>query len=299
MLTQEQIEARAGAVGGSDQAILIGASPWMTAAELYYLKRGELERDPGDPLLSWLGHQVEPILAQWYELETGWRCRNPGGTVRHRDVDWMIAHPDRLPVVPRGSGDRRGLELKMRVQATGWGPSGSDEIPDDVMLQVQHYMEVTRRPVWDVVAWLLGPCDVRHYTIPRDRSIGDQLVATSGSFMARVRTGRPPPIDYSHATALGLVQQLNPETSTRTVRLPDEAQHWHEVLVAARAERDRLDTVADACRARIEHMMGDAALAFLPDGSSYDRKLRSRGGFTVEPSTYWALNHRKAGRIAT
>lgn len=295
MLTQDQLEARASAIGGSDHAVLMGRSPWMTARELYHLKRGELEAPPGDPLLAFLGHGVEPILARWYELETGWKTRQHHSTARHRDLDWMIAHPDRLVAGPSRT-DRRGLEFKMRLSSRDWGPSGTDEIPDEVMAQCQHYMEVTRRPLWDVVALFCDIGDVRHYTVPRDRTLADRLIAQGGDFIARVRAGNPPDLDYEHRTALGLIHALHPGTDGRVVQLPPEAEHWHAVMQDARRERDQFDRVVTAARARLEHWMGDAAVGLMPDGSGYFRKQVTRGGYEVAPTTYIDFRHKKGPR---
>ena len=201
MLTNEQIELRLAGVGGSDAGVVTGRSERMTARELYHVKRGELAPEAFDDngLLAWLGHQIEPVLAAWYAEEVGCKVRRPTKTHYHRDLDWMIAHPDAFAV-----GRKRGIEFKMRARADGWGHPGTDQVPDDVLLQCQHYLACYPRvEAWEPVALIRGT-EIRRYEVPRDRGLIDTLIDVEGEFVHRMRTAQPPDLDYDHRTAVSM-----------------------------------------------------------------------------------------------
>lgn len=275
MLTREQIEARFDGIGGSEAASAAGLpDAYYTARELYHLKRREIEPREEHPLLAFLGNAIEAPLAQWYAQETGRRLRNVHKTRYHRDLPWMLAHADRVAVGEQKK-NRRGLEIKMRAHTDGWGPAGTDQVPDPVMLQVQQYMEVYNYPLWDVIALFRG-ADVRTYTVPRDRTLADRVIDVEGEFWTRVQIGDPPDHDYEHRATNALIDKLHPATDGRVIELPAELLAWHDVLEDARTQIAMYDKAKDAAKNRIKHAMLDAAVGMFPDGSSYRRSERSR-----------------------
>lgn len=315
MLTSEQIELRHQGVGGSDLGIIAGVSERATARELYHVKRGELDSDEitrrtyGNTdqweVLSWLGHEIEPVLARWYERETGIKVRQCNRTLVHRDLDWMIAHPDRLPVGGKRrnrrtgvAGTRRVLEFKMRVGSAGWGAAHSDQVPDDVLLQCQQYLEVTDRDLADVVTLFAGR-EIRMYTVPRDASLAARAIDVGAGFIDMVRAGTPPDVDYEHRTANTLLQVLHPATDGRVIELPPEAEHWHAVREDAKAKATQYSQVADAAKAHILGLMGDSAVGYLPDGSMYNRRESLRQEYTVRESRSVSLLWKKAPKVNT
>ncbi|MFP3681675.1 hypothetical protein SB725_31820, partial [Pseudomonas sp. SIMBA_041] len=51
-------------------------------------------------------------------------------------------------------------------------------------------------------------------------------------------------------------------------------------------QRDLMEKGADAAKARILHLMGEASVGLLPNGGGYTRKIIKRDGYTVDSSTY-------------
>lgn len=293
MLTPAQIEARYEGIGASEAASAANLpSAYMTARELYHVKRREVEPRENDPLLSFMGHAVEEPLAEWYARETGRRVQRVNATQVHADLPWMICHPDRRCV---GNRVRRGLEIKQRVHADGWGPPGTDQVADEVLLQVQHQMAVMDWPVCDVICYFAGR-DVRIYTVPRDEALIDALIDVEGELWHRIQVGDPPDHDYEHHATLALIQQLHPATDGKVMQLPGEIESWHEVLQEAEAKRKRYDTLVKAAKAHIMDLMGDAAIGQMPSGGEYRRAQRHNTWWTSageQRSTYIALTYHK------
>lgn len=290
MLTPEQIELRASGIGASEAAIVAGLSARMTARELYHVKRGELTPDEGG-LDAWLGHAIEPVLLLRLGEDLGLKVRPARKHAVHRDLPWMLALPDGLV------GRDAVAEAKMRAHGDGWGPSGTDQVPDEVLLQVQQQMACWRRRLAHVVVLIRG-IDLRRYQIPRDQGIVDSLIDAGQAFMFHVESAVPPDFDHSHPTTKRLLERLHPGTDGRVVELPPEAEQWHQIITAAKARRAQEDAAIRSAQARLLELIGDAAIGMLPSGGEYNRRERHRSAYTVEPTSYVEFRHIRTRRFA-
>lgn len=274
-LTVTQHSARAEGLGGSDSPIVLGLSARMSARELYHVKRGELApRDPEDDT-AWIGHEIEPLLWRRYQHETGRKTRPVRSTLRHPDLPYILGHPDRL--VGARSSRRlavRILELKSRRNTEGWGKANTDNVPQDVIVQVEHYLGITGIDVADVQV-IFGGIEFRRYEVGRDQNLIDHIFGRCGEFWNRVQESRPPAPDWEHGTTPRLVKRLYPGTDGRFlesgVDVPD-IEHWHDVLQESRELEAQYRRAREAAEAHIRYEMQTAARLMLPDGGLYQRK---------------------------
>lgn len=273
MLTSEQIEMRARGLGGSDAPIVCGESARMTALDLFHVKRGEIAAPGVFQHEAWVGSHAEPVIDAWYQQAAQVKTRQVHKTRLHKELPWMLGHPDRLLV-----GEKRGVEYKLRARSTDWGPDGTDYVPSDVRLQCQHYMEVMGYELWDVCVWL-PPFDFRLYTIERDRGIADALIDIESAFWQRIQDNDPPPADYEHATTGGLLERMYPGTTGQTMDLPESCTHWHAVYQDARDQRLNYEKVEAGARNHLLHVMEHRAVGYLHDGNgaAYIRETRPDG----------------------
>jgi putative phage-type endonuclease len=280
-LTAEQIQARLSGIGGSDAAAALGLSKRKTALELYLEKRGEIApEDPGeDNELIWWGRALEPIVRQRYAETTGRTVLLPETTIRHPAHGFMLAHVDGII-----SGERRGYEGKTAFNSSGWGESGTDEIPTDYALQVHHYLTVTEYEVWDV-AVLIGRT-FRIYEVARDLELSEMLIEREADFMRRVREGDPPSLDYDHPTARDVCKKLYAGTNGARLEASASAIQWRQELEDAKSVAKDALARADSLQARLLEEMGEAALLAFPDGKCFRRQKIQRAGYTVGPSEY-------------
>jgi predicted phage-related endonuclease len=285
MLTPEQVDLHSKYLGGSDAAVACGLSPWLTTRELYYIFRGEMDREPIDPINAFLGHQLEPMVVNWFTEETGQTVRNYNRTKWAVQHDFAMAHPDRIvPHDAMNDGDRAGLEIKTAATPDGWGLGfmhGDDTIPDDVHIQVSHYMEVFRWPAWYIAVFFLISREFRLYRIVRDVEFGAQLMATEQTFMDHVKEGKPPAWDYTHPTSLELMKGVYPGTDGTSVELDETMMDWWTVLEDSRRQRKLFDATAQAAKCRILAEMKSASLGYMPDGYTITQKRTSAGGLVL------------------
>lgn len=146
-------------IGASDAPVLTGDDPWTSEYELWLEKTGQQTGDRGDSQVLRWGRRVEDAVAAEYEDETGRKLRR-SPLRRLRGTSFIACHPDRLV-----EGERRLVEIK-----SSWRPW--DEVPERVVVQVQHQMGVLGYDVADV-AVATGFAGFRIYEIPRN----DVLIA--------------------------------------------------------------------------------------------------------------------------
>jgi putative phage-type endonuclease len=179
---EEWLAARRQGIGASDAAAAVGLSKWCTPLELYLIKRGELETTENEPM-RW-GTALEPVIRQEYANRTGRTVILPG-LLRHPRIEFALATPDGI-----ADGDRL-LEVKTARTAQDWGEPGTNEIPTEYMLQVQHALAVVGLVVCDV-AVLVGGQDFRLYEVEADHELQEMLFDQEAEFWRRVREGDPP-----------------------------------------------------------------------------------------------------------
>lgn len=93
-------------IGGSDIGAICGVSPFTSARQIYFNKTGQFQdaMKPGaaaQERMKW-GHLLEPLVADEFALRTGKRLVEVGGTLAHKDHQWMRANVDRLIVDEAG-----------------------------------------------------------------------------------------------------------------------------------------------------------------------------------------------------
>ena len=286
-------ERRAG-IGGSDVAAILGLSPFKTAFEVWLDKTSaELTRNPIDDLERiQFGRLMEDIIAREYARREGVKVRRRNELVRHARYPWMIANVDRLI-----DGQRCGLECKnvdaMAFRLGDWGEPGTDQAPDEYVLQCQHYMIVLDYPVWHLAA-CVGGNRLVHFVIERDAELAEMLIDAEREFWQRVEQRQAPAMDYEHPTTHAVLTRLYSGTNGETIQLGEDIAHWHDVKAQADRLAKQYHDVSEAARNHILEAIGRASVGLLPDGSAYRRKVIERKAYTVEAATYVDCRHVKA-----
>lgn len=134
---KEWLERRRKYIGGSDAAAALGISRFKTRLQLCLEKWGESDDEPTEVMKR--GTILEPLVAHLYGDATAHGTK-PGTWVECAYYPWMAATPDLVD---------EDEECIVQLKTTSWwgrhkwGESGSQDIPDDYMIQVQHEMAVT------------------------------------------------------------------------------------------------------------------------------------------------------------
>lgn len=203
---REFTERRRSIIGATDSAKILGLSRHGTALTVYKDKVEE-PADGEMSLPAWLGLKLQNTVAELYAAKTGVRVRADNLTHRLRPpLDYIGCHLDF-----RVLGNPKLLvECKTRAFQSGWGDDGSDKVPVEVWVQVQHEMMVTGAERCDV-AVLFGHHTFHVYPILRDEKFIAGLMASLVEFREQHWLPGIPPLPTGHALDTEAVKADNPE----------------------------------------------------------------------------------------
>lgn len=277
---EQWLQERRTGLGGSDAAVVFDASPFMTALELYFDKRGELPVDPIEPEhLKW-GRLLEPVVRQEYAERTGRVVQQIPALVVHPKYPWMIGNMDGHVV-----DGQRVYEGKTSRTSEGWGEPGSDAVPEHILFQTQHYLCVTGYAVADVAVLIAGN-EFRLYEVPADPEFHELLIDGEHDFWQQVQKGEPPAPNFGRESARDMLRKLFPGTNGATVIAGELLDHYRAVYDDATERAKAYQIAADAAKAHMLYSMGNAAQLSFADGKCLRRKLVKRKGYTVEPNEF-------------
>lgn len=253
MLTAEQLRERESGIGSSDAGAVLGVNPYMSPVDIYLEKTGQRESpDLSDNQAVHFGNVLEQTVAEEYARRTGNKVMRRNKTFRHSDYPWMVAHPDRTVV-----GQKKILECKTAGQylSDQWGPDGSDQVPDQYLIQVHHQMIVMGYAHADL-AVLIGGRDFRIYHLEQDTALDEIIIERERAFWQdHVEQGLPPesrdtrdlaslyPSDSGN-TELASAESLDALEELKTVREKQKALSDKEAQLKQRIQSDMKDASA-------------------------------------------------------
>lgn len=279
--TAEELAARRNWIGGSEAAAAIGLNPYESQYDVWQRKLGLAPEFEGNEATLW-GKLHEPVIRQQYAERMQRVVRLPAETIVHPKYPFMACHPDGL------TDDRRLFEAKTARSADDWGEEGSDDIPQPYMIQVQHNMLVLGLEVCDLAALLHGS-QLRIYVIEAHKELQQSIIDLEAQFWHYVESKTAPPPDFSRADAVEVLRKMYPGTTGEVLTADEEVIHIHQNIDHyTQAEKDA-KAAKEGFRARLLDKMQEATFMQFPDGKQYRRKLVSRAGYTVEPSSYMDL----------
>src|SRR5699024_5782940 len=121
-------------IGGSDASIILGLNKYKTPFELWLEKTGQSHLEDTAGEAAYFGNLLEDMVAKEFEVRSGKKVRRNNFMLQHPDHPFIMANIDRKVV-----GEQAVLECKTASAflAKDWE---SEEIPDNYLVQVQHYL---------------------------------------------------------------------------------------------------------------------------------------------------------------
>lgn len=182
----ETLKERKKGLGGSDIAAIFGLSKWMTPYQLYIDKTTDeiAEEDIDNDQIYW-GNLLEPVILQVYTKKTGRLAKKPDPMIWSKEHNFLFANLDAI------TNCGRIVEVKTSRISSEWGEEGSDDIPQEYILQIQHYMLVTGMQVTDIAVLITGS-DFRLYEVHADKELQSIIIDKAKQFWQMVLDRTPP-----------------------------------------------------------------------------------------------------------
>ena len=196
-LTREEwLQLRRKGIGGSDASVIMGKNPYRSILQLWEEKNGKLPvTDDGNEYTYW-GNVMEPIIRKEFMNRTGLKVRQKHAMIFHKDYPYLFADVDGIVTDERGEKCIFEAKTASQYKAEQW----EDGVPEEYILQVQHYLEVCGMDKAYIAALIGGNKFVFH-TIYRDDELIRNLISREKEFWEGcVLTDTEPVMDDSDAT---------------------------------------------------------------------------------------------------
>lgn len=207
MTREEWLQWRKEGIGGSDVSVICGINKYKSALELWLEKRGYKENDEAGESAYW-GTTLEPIVREEFVKRTSLEVETISLMLKHPKYDFMIANVD--GIVNDNEGKKCIFEAKT-ASAYKLDQWKDDEIPEEYMLQIQHYMAVTGYER-TYIAVLIGGNTFKYKAIDRDDELIDMIISIEENFWNCVINDVPPNIDGSESCT-NLLNSLYPNAN--------------------------------------------------------------------------------------
>jgi len=245
--TPEWLAARENGIGASQAAAAIGVSEWQSPIGLWAEKLGLVPPQAETPSMR-IGTALEPLIASMYTEATGVKIRRANNLRQHAEHAFMLASLDRR-------AGRKPIELKFSARAVGYGEPGTDEVPDDVLVQVLHQLAVLGEPEGDVALLKPGAAGVLIYPIRRTPEAEAAIVERESAFWDHVQTRTQPDVDGSEATRRALAAMYPRGAELATIEADPKTAAAMYALRDVRRQIDAYEASRDELEAEIQAAM--------------------------------------------
>ena len=216
---EKWLEYRRKGIGGSDASVVCGINKYKSTVELWLEKTGQLPYSEAGEAAYW-GTQLEALVRKEFTKRTGITVNIVNQILQHEDFPFMLANLDGVCQHPDHGTCVFEAKAASAYKAAEW----DDRIPDEYMLQIQHYMAVTGY-AGAYIAVLIGGNTFRWKFIERDEEIISMLIELEKDFWEHVQNNLPPPLDGSEASAKFLAERFPDSIPKSKIELPKAAEN--------------------------------------------------------------------------
>ena len=301
---KEWLEKRRSYITSSDAAAILNLSRYKSALEVYADKVLDAAAED-EPEYVKIGKLQEPVIAKLYSNATDRALLYKGDydLVSSKEYPFMAATPDRYWVKTEAQWEWNSfvgvigiVELKNVVgfKRDDW----LEEPPLMFQVQLQHQLIVCglKKGSFGVLfngnsfGWVDQDLNGR---------FADYLIEQEKAFWQRVQERRPPEPDASVSAKEAIARLYPKEHEAEAIALDstylDLATHLDNAKKLKKENKHAILEIEN----QIKAAMGDAAVALLPDGSSFTLKTVQRVGYSVEATSYRQLRKESKRMAAT
>ncbi len=197
--------------------MVCGINRYKSPVELWMEKTDQMPSQEAGEAAYW-GTQLEPFVRAEFTKRTGIEVIHTMQLLQSEEHPFMLANLDGICDVPDVGKCIFEAKTASAYKASEW----EDTIPDEYMLQVQHYMAVTGyRGTY--IAALIGGNSFKWKFVERDEELISMLIELESNFWHHVEELTVPPLDGSTASAKFLADRFHDSIPKSHITLPDTA----------------------------------------------------------------------------
>lgn len=248
---EDWLEYRKQGIGGSDASVVCGISRYKSPVALWMEKTSQLPHQEAGEAAYW-GNQLESLVRDEFTKRTGITVQQPKQLLQSAEHPFMLANLDGICEHPDVGTCIFEAKTASAYKAGEW----EDAIPDEYMLQVQHYMAVTGY-AGAYIAVLIGGNTFKWRFVERDEELISILIELETVFWNHVQDGTPPPLDGSDASAKFLSERFPSSTPKSHIVLPDNATDLLAQYDKACEQLEIITEQKQQAENLLKQMMGD------------------------------------------
>ena len=237
---KEWLDWRTKGIGGSDVSVIAGINPYKSVYQLWLEKTGQIEPEQEENEYTHFGTVLEPVIKKEFMERTGLKVRAKKMLLQSSEYPFMLAD---LDGVINENGELCILEAKTAsaYKQDLWKRG----VPAEYILQVQHYMAVTKAKKAYVAA-LVGGNRFYFHEIERDEEFIRKMIEMESYFWEHnVMSGIEPEADGSSATTDYLNARYR-ESNGEMIELPQDALSVFEQYDEVSRQLDNLKEEKEA-----------------------------------------------------
>ena len=236
MERQAFLERRKSGIGGSDVAAVLGVSKWKTPYQLWLDKTSDTVEEKESDILHF-GTVLEQVIADEYARRNNVKVLRRNQMYRHADHPELIANIDRYVV------GGKILECKTcNAYASSKFGEGGDEVPDEYLLQVQHYMHVTGYHEADL-AVLIGGNEYRQFSLKYDAELANYAADKCVAFWQNYVEKQTPPPAIVQDNLAEYYKAIPGSSIVATEEIAELCRLYKEESAAEKAAKDRKEAL--------------------------------------------------------
>ena len=245
-------------IGGSDVSIICGINKYRSPIALFQDKLGQIEPSEAGESAYW-GHKLESIVREEFTLRTGFEVRLEQFILQHEKYPFMFANLDGIVIHPEYGKCIFEAKTSSVYRLSDW----DNCIPEEYMLQIQHYMAVTGY-TYAFVAVLIGGNEFRFYCIKRDEDLIEMLIRLEADFWNHVENNIPPVLDGSDACSEYINVKYATGTATQ-IELPHDAVSLLKQYDSSVEEEESATTRKNEAINMLKDLLGNNEIGVLDD----------------------------------
>jgi putative phage-type endonuclease len=205
-------------IGGSDASVVCGVNGYKTPVELFMEKTDQNPPSEAGEAAYW-GKTLESVVRAEFTKRTGVEVKPVNKLLQSKEYPFMLANLDGVCRHPELGTCVFEAKTTSAYRAGEWEDGA---VPEEYVLQLQHYLAVTGY-AGAYIAVLIGGNTFRWSFVERDEELISRLIRWESDFWDHIQSDIPPPPDGSEASARFLKRQYPNSVPRSKVKLPDAA----------------------------------------------------------------------------
>ena len=243
MSREEWLRWRTKGIGGSDVSVIAGVNPFRSIFQLWLEKTGQIEPEETENENTHFGNVLEPVVKREFSKRTGLKVRAKRALLQSEEYPFMLADLDGV-IYENGKMNLFEAKTASTYKQEIWEKG----IPEEYVLQVQHYMAVTGAEKTYLAA-LVGGNRFYWKVVRRDEQKIAEIIALEKAFWEEnVLAGKEPVPDGSGATT-DFLNEKYASSNGNTILLPEEAlslcRRYEELSGQLNELQDKKDAVSN------------------------------------------------------